>query len=193
MTSAAKIAANRANGRKSRGPRTAAGKSRTRLNALRHGLSAGTINNPATSRDVQRIATFLSEDDRDALLRAEATTIAECEVTLARIRAARVAALDVFGRAGGLEADKLTFGKRVRARAWQQSSARRKKMTPMEEIEALRRALPRMARIDRYERRVWSRRKWALRNFADIKCRTTGMPPRKSGKTNPNSESESAA
>ena len=74
------------------------------------------INNPATSRDVRRIATFLSEDDRDALLRAEATTIAECEVTLARIRAARVARPRCF-RSGGwfFEADKLTFGKRVRA------------------------------------------------------------------------------
>src|SRR3954471_20417487 len=35
-----KLAANRANAKKSTGPRTAAGKSRSRFNAVRHGLTA---------------------------------------------------------------------------------------------------------------------------------------------------------
>ena len=38
MTSAAKIAANRRNARRSTGPRSAAGKARARHNRFRHGL-----------------------------------------------------------------------------------------------------------------------------------------------------------
>lgn len=40
MTSPAQIAANRRNARQSTGPRTANGKAKSRLNALRHGLTA---------------------------------------------------------------------------------------------------------------------------------------------------------
>ena len=40
MTSEQKIEANRRNGRKSRGPRTAAGKLTASRNALRHGLAS---------------------------------------------------------------------------------------------------------------------------------------------------------
>lgn len=39
----AQIAASRANGRRSRGPKTASGKRRSRLNALKHGLRSATI------------------------------------------------------------------------------------------------------------------------------------------------------
>ena len=41
MSMAAQIAANRANAQRSSGPRTDAGKAKTRQNALRHGLCAG--------------------------------------------------------------------------------------------------------------------------------------------------------
>src|SRR5688572_25105653 len=43
MTSFKQMAANRLNARKSTGPRTAWGKQRSRLNALRHGLTADTV------------------------------------------------------------------------------------------------------------------------------------------------------
>ena len=43
MTSLKQIAANRLNARKSTGPRTAAGKQRSRCNPLRHGLTAETV------------------------------------------------------------------------------------------------------------------------------------------------------
>lgn len=43
MTSAAQIEANRRNSQRSTGPRTEAGKARSRRNALRHGLAARTL------------------------------------------------------------------------------------------------------------------------------------------------------
>ena len=54
MSTAKQIAANRRNAQKSTGPRTAEGKARTRLNPLKHGLTAETIVLPFESADDYR-------------------------------------------------------------------------------------------------------------------------------------------
>ena len=64
MTSQAKILANRRNARKSRGPRTAAGKSIASRNAYRHGLAAITRELPALFPDIERMAKALCGDDK---------------------------------------------------------------------------------------------------------------------------------
>ena len=49
------------------------------------------------------------------------------------------------------------------------------KFTPSEErdeVDALREAMPGLNRLARYERRAWSRRKRAMRNFTEIKSRS---------------------
>jgi hypothetical protein len=56
MTSDRQIAANRLNGRKSRGPRTTAGKSTDSRNALRHGLAAIGRRQPIETADLERLA-----------------------------------------------------------------------------------------------------------------------------------------
>ena len=53
MSSRAKIAASRANGRKSRGPRTPAGKSNSSCNAFRHGLAAVTRKHPEIFAEIE--------------------------------------------------------------------------------------------------------------------------------------------
>ena len=90
MSSQAKIAANRANARKSRGPRTAAGKSRASRNALRHGLSTISRDNPVYLNRIERLARAYCAGEDDPLLLEQARIIAEGDMILMCVRAKRV-------------------------------------------------------------------------------------------------------
>ena len=83
MTSERQIAANRRNAKRSSGPRSAAGKARSRRNAQRHGLAIASRTIPAFQQDVMELARLLSpagDDFDDAALIA-----AEAEIDLLRI------------------------------------------------------------------------------------------------------------
>jgi hypothetical protein len=62
MTSERKVAANRTNGRKSRGPSTAAGKAKASRNATRHGLSAKCHLNSGVSGQIELIMNAICGD-----------------------------------------------------------------------------------------------------------------------------------
>jgi hypothetical protein len=94
VSSKAKIAANRANGRKSRGPRTAAGKSNARRNALRHGLAAISRKQPETFAQIEPIATALCEGSTDPFLFEQALIIAENAFVLGCVQAEYIAAIE---------------------------------------------------------------------------------------------------
>jgi hypothetical protein len=93
MISRAKAEASRSNGRKSRGPRTAAGKSCASHNALRHGLAALTYK-PAAFAEVERIAKAICNGNTDPLLFDQALVIAENEMVRRCVRVEGVALVE---------------------------------------------------------------------------------------------------
>jgi hypothetical protein len=93
MISRAKAEASRSNGRKSRGPRTAAGKSCASHNALRHGLAALTYK-PAAFAEVERIAKAICNGDTNPLLFDQALVIAENEMVRRCVRVEAIALIE---------------------------------------------------------------------------------------------------
>jgi hypothetical protein len=94
MTSAKKMAANRENARKSTGPRTERGKSQVRRNALRHGLAQMMLSASPVPAQIERIARAIAGERAPSLLYEQAVLIAESQVMLLHVRAARVAVVE---------------------------------------------------------------------------------------------------
>jgi hypothetical protein len=211
VTSQAKLAANRANGQKSRGPRSAAGKSSASRNAFRHGLAAITWTKPEIFPEIEPIARALCDEPDDPRLFEQALIIAEDEFVLRCVRVERIAAIERLrdrtaaplgtgdlGLSRGkarFERAKLTYQMLVQRqndssnnnanpttssdlhRRWQERrerasaerAAREKLMQQRDEFDAMRLALPDLDRLERYERRAWSRQTRAIRRSIEIK------------------------
>jgi hypothetical protein len=136
MTSAAKLRANRRNARKSTGPRTLAGKAIVGRNARRHGFSLPVLDDPTLSREAEDLARTIERAVTGAEADASGHALA-CRIAEAMIDLKRV-------RDAKLPVI-------VALHADVKNSAR-----PLREF----------ARLDRYERRALSRRKFAVREFA---------------------------
>ena len=89
MASEKQIAANRANAKRSTGPKTAAGKLRSSRNAFRHGLSRPSPSDPATSAKVDWIAGEVAGEQASNHQKAAARGFARAQVELLRIRSIR--------------------------------------------------------------------------------------------------------
>src|SRR5262249_65668 len=120
------------NSQRSTGPRTALAKERTRRNALRHGLAAAVENALAIPAETNRLAQEICGSPPGPGQREQAQIIAECELLLLRVRAARV-------------------------RVFEDISLKLSDATS---------CLERLMRLERYERRLLSRRKYAIRAFS---------------------------
>ena len=92
MTSLKKVAANRVNGRKSRG--RSAGKTRSSRNARRHGLAAFNTKDRALSGQIKQLVDAICNGDDDPLLREPAVAIAESQLWLSLIGHEKLAALE---------------------------------------------------------------------------------------------------
>jgi hypothetical protein len=181
LTSDRQRRANRVNAKASRGPKTKAGKARSARNALRHGLNVPVWADPALSPMVEVIARRISGPDADIAALARARQLAEAQVELDRVR----------GRRRTLIAGFLTDPKYQPLRVLRQQLRLMKTIDRVErtrgapfdidEIEEMIDLEPlegdakfaavvedkssELAALDRYERRAWSRRKAAIRNF----------------------------
>jgi hypothetical protein len=175
MSSQARVAASRSNGGKSGGPRTTAGKSTARLNALRHGLYAITNSDLTLAPRVERIAGRLCGDDPNPLLHEQALIIAEKQVLLARVREARIAAIEkrlADIKKVNKENDKIDRCDErgsVDAEAREPTGAREMHGVEAElEFEAMWCAP--LSRLERLERRAWRQFSRAVDNFIAVKC-----------------------
>ena len=115
------------------GPRTATGKARSCRNALRHGLEAVRFDEAGLAEEIRAIVRLICPD-ADPSRRDHATAIAESQVILRRVRAARIRAIERL-RGQGID----------RADAGYDCGG----------IDTLR-------RLERYERRALSRRRRAI-------------------------------
>jgi hypothetical protein len=91
MSSEKQIAANRRNARKSRGPKTPAGKAVASRNALRHGLASISRHNPAVAPRIEGIARAICADTSNPSLFEQALIIGETTCVLGCVCAERIA------------------------------------------------------------------------------------------------------
>jgi hypothetical protein len=178
MTSDRKIAANRRNAACSTGPRSASGKSRSRWNALRHGLAISLAHDPKRLVEIERLARAIVGKGSDPALLDHARTAAEAELEILRIRIARVVLIDRTA------VDYMTHAARTNHLNWKLSQFTRTHLEPglAAKLKKIRKFLPppirekqertpiafvratsELASHDRYEHRALSRRKRALR------------------------------
>ena len=122
MASDRQRAANQRNAQRSTGPRSAAGKRKSRQNALRHGLSARLGGDPAHDRRVEALAEILAGPEASPGELNYARVAADATLQITRIRALRATMMDPAARAR--EVFSPSFPKRVRwSRRYQKSAA----------------------------------------------------------------------
>jgi len=141
MTSARKIAANRANAKASTGPRTGRGKSKAAQNARRHGLSLSVSGDPTHVAQVEKFTGKIVGKGTDPEILESARRIAEAGVELARIRQVRHELFAAHFSAGEIDTGTSGFALKLSGLTKQ------------------------LMLIDRYERRALSRRKFAIRKL----------------------------
>src|SRR6516164_4993520 len=103
MASNRQIAANRRNARQSTGPRSSAGRNRSRRNSYRHGLAAGVTLNAERFKHIERLARKIAGNSTNVLTVERARTLAQVEYELALIRQAKVALISRVMAFGALE------------------------------------------------------------------------------------------
>ena len=173
MASNRQIAANRRNARQSTGPRSSAGRNRSRRNSYRHGLAAGVTLNAERIKHIERLARKIAGNSTDVLAVECARTLAQAEYELVQIRRSKVALISrvmAFGAFETPDSTELRALKRGEFVVPERVAIPAMPATePERTAEAIRRALPELMKLDRYERRAAVRRARALRSFLEWK------------------------
>lgn len=179
MTSDRKVEANRRNAQRSTGPRSTVGKRRSSGNARRHGLSAASRYVGYTEADVIALADAMAGHDANAVVKSFARDAAHAHLRLKRIAHYKVALIErtrVFGTAGRPPVPPFARANIIlfQLRAWAATGLFLKPPDPEATMpadeedrsrEAIRRALPGLLRLDRYERQAMASRNRALKGL----------------------------
>jgi hypothetical protein len=136
MPSDRQIAANRNNAKKSTGPRSDAGREASRRNSRRHGLAIAIETDPAFHDDIEKLAKALSLSRGMQIVDERAREAAGAELDLLRIRKVRTWVFETHY----FVANDATSG-------------------------SLAELNEKLAKLERYERRAFSRRNRALREL----------------------------
>jgi hypothetical protein len=150
VASERQIAANRRNARDSSGPRSGGGRQRASRNSYRHGRTARSASSPKLARAVERLARKIAGDRTNAVILEHARAAAQTEFDLARIRQVKVAVIERMLASGvhGVPQAGTIVSDPVGAEATQLSP------DPERVAEAVRRAVPELIKLERYERRA---------------------------------------
>ena len=155
MTTERQIAANRANAKRSSGPKSRAGKARASQNAYRHGLAARMTMDADRVSAVAALAREIQASMRGQIDRAGALAIAQAELEVLRVRAVLSARfteiLNGFAKHGSGTGSQ---GSEKQAARWQ---------GPAEQPGSTAGDLARLKALDRYLRRVHAKRDRAVR------------------------------
>ncbi len=163
MASSLKITANQANAQRSTGPRSAAGKRQSRLNAIKHGLAMSVPAVPELSQEVISLTQAIAgEDQGNVRFFQAATLVAEAAIDLLRVR-------------------------RVKTELYNGLSSNRGSLTPLQAEAAIHASRQsgasevsiweQLERLERYERRALSRRNSAIRAFNAARAAAQKDPP----------------
>ena len=142
MATAAQIAANRCNAQKSTGPRSAAGKMRSRYNAFRHGLAVPLSADIGSADEIDALAAELAAAGAPRTLNEAARRAALAQLELARIEAVKLGTIN-----------------KAAQKARQASGCELDEAAPMGFLHKV----SELKRLYRYERRALSQRRRALR------------------------------
>jgi hypothetical protein len=185
MISGNKIRANRANAKASSGPKTANGRARSVRNALRHGLSRPIHSNPALSKEVETLAREIAGPTTNAELLERARAIAEAQIDLRRVRNVRqqrlaTALAEFFYESRADTRTKMALLKPFLTRelaevplpAFVEIFVTRTPQGPMKLATIMSEEAKFFRALVRFERRAWSRRKFAIRSFDEARQRS---------------------
>jgi hypothetical protein len=178
MATERQIVANRQNARKSTGPRSHAGRKRASRNSYRHGLCSGVAAAAECAKHVEALAQKIAGRGPDAVTIEIARSVARAEFELAQIRRVKVALIARMSEFGEFEVWRISIKEEIRrcGRALKRgdpifalspalSAPEMPSVESERTAEAVRRALPELVKLDRYERRASARRDRASRQI----------------------------
>jgi chromosome segregation ATPase len=192
----ARVRANRLNGKKSTGPKTVEGRTRSARNALKHGLARPLVNIHGASECAENLAHSWVGPDAEPIQMEQARKAAEAHLELERIEARRIALLSgpwvkevrKSSRTILREANAWLDIQEKMSRVVEKDNPTERDVTRLEQLIEKRKSISltpmiqetemdfveiasELIKLERYERRARSRRKKALRELDRLQDR----------------------